>query len=616
MVARRSKLETLLPVVAAAVCLAAPARAQEPQEPVPEPIRRRIDSILEATGVAGAAVAVVRRDGATWAGGVGRADPTSGRPVDAGTLFRVGSITKSFLSLGVMRLVEQGRLRLEDRVSDLAPELDIDNRWQRSHPVRVEHLLEHTAGFDEMRFNEIFAADGREDRSLREVLAVNPRSRRTRWPPGSRWAYSQPGYTVAAYLVEKVSGMPFERYLDEQVFRPLGIQAALRLDAGARARLAAGHARGRPVPYQALLHRPAANLMISAAGMGRLLAMMLGRGELDGRRFLSEASVARIERSGTLPYGPESVAYGLGNWGDVSQPVPMRGHGGWLPGYQAVYRYSPQRGFGFVLLVNDSDSRAPGAINRLLMQHLLDGRRPPAPPAWRPPPGELARYLGSYRMAAPEVEFMRWRSDLYGGVAVRQQGDGLVVDWRGESSIPLVPTGPGRFRLPRECASSVEFVRGQDGGLAVAIHGRYFERQNAAWAAARRWGLELALFLLASTAVVPVLLLLAGRRREELGLSLLPFVAALCLVGAWWAFDGAAEAGTLGERNRATLTVWGLSWSFALAAHLAFHRALMRLRAPAGLWARGYQLTTAVAACAVALYLAAYGLVGVRTWTW
>jgi CubicO group peptidase (beta-lactamase class C family)/nucleotide-binding universal stress UspA family protein len=579
MVVRRSKLGVSLLVVAAGACLAAPARAQVGE--LPEPLRRRIGSILEATGAAGAAVAVIRRDGVSFVGGVGRADPAAGRPIDAGTLFRVGSITKSFIALGVMRLVEQGRLSLEDRVADLAPELDIENRWQRTDPVRVAHLLEHTAGFDEMRFNEIFAADGREDRSLREVLAVNPRSRRTRWRPGTRFAYSQPGYTVAAYLIEKVSGLPYERFLDEQVFRPLGIAgAALRFEADARARLAIGHHRGQPRAYQAVLHRPAANLMISAAGLGRLLAMMLGRGELDGTRFLGPASIARIERSGTLPYGPAEIAYGLANWGDVSQPFPMRGHGGWMPGYTSIYRYSPAQGFGYAVLVNDSRSRAPGAISRVLMEHLLDGRRPPAPPKWQPPPGALARHVGWYRMAAPEIEFMRWQSDLYGGASVREEDGRLVVAWRGGPPVPLIPTGPGRFRLPRESGSSVEFVRGEDGRPALSIHGRYFEKESATWAAARRWGLELALFLLASTAIVPLLLLLAGPRRAELGLTLGPFVAGACLVGTWWAFDGAAEAGDLGHRNAATLAVWALSWAFALAAHLSFHRALAGLRSP------------------------------------
>ena len=145
---------------------------------------------------AGLAVALMDTRGTIWTEGFGRAGP-DGRPMSADTLFRVGSLTKPFVALGIMRLVEQGRLRLEDPVSALAPEIAVANPWDRTDPIRVAHLLEHTAGFDEMRFNEIFDPDGSQDRPLREVLAVNPRSRVARWRPGTRFAYSQPGYTLA-----------------------------------------------------------------------------------------------------------------------------------------------------------------------------------------------------------------------------------------------------------------------------------------------------------------------------------------------------------------------------------------------------------------------------------
>jgi CubicO group peptidase (beta-lactamase class C family) len=116
-------------------------------------LRARIREIVGRNRAPGAAVALVGPRGELLIEGFGQAG--EGRAMDGDSLFRVGSITKSFISLAVMRLVEQGKLRLEDRVQALAPELDIRNPFERTHPLRVAHLLEHTSGFDEMRFNEI-----------------------------------------------------------------------------------------------------------------------------------------------------------------------------------------------------------------------------------------------------------------------------------------------------------------------------------------------------------------------------------------------------------------------------------------------------------------------------
>ncbi|HXU80960.1 MAG TPA: serine hydrolase domain-containing protein, partial [Polyangia bacterium] len=226
------------------------ALPEGPEAPTPgdlEALRARLREVVGKNRAPGAAVALVGPRGELLIEGFGRAG--AGRPMDADALFRVGSITKSFISLAVMRLVQLGKLRLDDRVLTLAPELGVKNPYERTHPLQVTHLLEHTSGFDEMRFNEIFDGPDGDDRPLREVLAVNPRSRVSRWEPGTRFSYSQPGYTTAAYLVEKVSGMPYARFLEEEVFRPLGIQASVRLTDEARRHLAEGHDRGRLQPY-------------------------------------------------------------------------------------------------------------------------------------------------------------------------------------------------------------------------------------------------------------------------------------------------------------------------------------------------------------------------------
>ena len=103
-------------------------------------------------------------------------DKLSERPVTEGTLFRIGSISKSFVALSAMMLVEEGRLDLQAPLRELAPEIEFTNRWEKTHPVRMVHLMEHTTGWDDLALRE-YAQNIYPPISLREGLAFDPRSR-------------------------------------------------------------------------------------------------------------------------------------------------------------------------------------------------------------------------------------------------------------------------------------------------------------------------------------------------------------------------------------------------------------------------------------------------------
>ena len=169
-------------------------------------------------------VAIVRRDGQDWVAGLGKADVADDRAATAETRFRIGSTSKGFVSLAVLMLVEQGKLSLEDSVHKLAPEVWFENRWEASDPVRIVHLLEHTTGWDDLHLRE-YAKDST-TMSLLEAFDYDHHSRISRWPPGTRMAYCNSGPSVAAYIVEKVTGKRFEDYVRENLFVPIGMQTA------------------------------------------------------------------------------------------------------------------------------------------------------------------------------------------------------------------------------------------------------------------------------------------------------------------------------------------------------------------------------------------------------
>src|SRR5215469_14123347 len=135
----------------------AAASAADKKEPAPrtlDELQTAIGKILTATHTPGAGLAIVTRDRILLEGGIGKADLATGRAPTADTLFRIGSVSKAFASLSILKLAEQGRLNLNDPVRKYAPEVVYQNPWESTDPIRIVHLLEHTTGWDDIHLAE------------------------------------------------------------------------------------------------------------------------------------------------------------------------------------------------------------------------------------------------------------------------------------------------------------------------------------------------------------------------------------------------------------------------------------------------------------------------------
>ncbi|MEP2653120.1 MAG: serine hydrolase domain-containing protein, partial [Paraglaciecola sp.] len=137
------------------------------------------------------------------------------------TQYRIASISKMIVSIAVMQLVESGELSLDDKIADILPDLTFSNRWSKTHPLQLAHILESTTGWDGISLKE-FAYDNNPPLDLKTSLAINPNSRESRWPPGTRHAYNNSAATVAALIVENITGKSFFSYAEQHIFRPLG----------------------------------------------------------------------------------------------------------------------------------------------------------------------------------------------------------------------------------------------------------------------------------------------------------------------------------------------------------------------------------------------------------
>src|SRR5580692_6296430 len=144
-----------------------PGAAQQKNEQVHpktlEELQKAMKEVLDKEHVPGAGVALVANGEVLWCGGIGEADVAAKRAVECDTEFRVGSISKTFVALALLKLQEEGKINLYARLQDVAPEVPVNNRWESTNPVRVVNLLEHTAGFDDMEFCEVYNLRDRYD---------------------------------------------------------------------------------------------------------------------------------------------------------------------------------------------------------------------------------------------------------------------------------------------------------------------------------------------------------------------------------------------------------------------------------------------------------------------
>jgi CubicO group peptidase (beta-lactamase class C family) len=205
---------------------AAPLRAQEPAPPPAWPeFVRAFDAYVEAGGIVGAS-ALAMRDGEVVARrDVGFADRERGRAVDDRTIFHYGSITKTLTAVAVLQLRDHGLLSLDDPVTRWVPELRaISDPYGTPDAITLRMLLSHTAGLQNPTWpwDEGEPWEPFEPTEWEQLVAMMP-YQRLLFEPGTRYSYSNPAFIYLARVVEKITGDPWEAYVQKNIFAPLGI---------------------------------------------------------------------------------------------------------------------------------------------------------------------------------------------------------------------------------------------------------------------------------------------------------------------------------------------------------------------------------------------------------
>jgi CubicO group peptidase (beta-lactamase class C family) len=604
---------------------------EKPVPRTPEELEQRVRDVLVRTKTPGAGVALVSRDEVFWVAGLGEADRAAGKPVTPETLFRTGSITKSFVALAVLKLQEEGKLGLEDRLRDRAPEIVFTNPWEDSDPVRLVHLLEHTSGLSDLTLSE----HAHEDPAitLRDALAFRPQARVVRNKPGRYVAYSNVGPAMAAYAVEKATGQRFEDYVQEEFFTPLGMDSASFFrTARVQRDLAKSYRKDgtTEIPFIHMLTRPSGSVSATPRDVGRLVQLLLNRGKGPGGRLLRPESVARMETP-TTTYAARHglrVGDGLGNYTTIGQGFLFHGHDGAVDGFLSSYGYAPEHGRGYFYSINACNTEAFGDIGHLIRAYLARDWKKSEPPSAAVAPERLQALAGYYEpVSLPNLALIRCVARLLGVVRVSaREGRLRVAELSGRAG-DLIPVDAHTFRGEDEPVATAVFFEDDEGGRVLEGVGGLVRRRFRPVPTWRVWAegsaAVVCLVLMCSAVLfalvwVPRRLLGKLRGAGPLSVRFLPLVAVLCLIGVFLLPGLPGEAARFiehfGKPTPRSIGLCVLTWLFALSAVAGLIQSLRgpRLGVRRAVWV--HALLVSAANVLVAAYLAYWGVIGLRTW--
>jgi uncharacterized protein YbbC (DUF1343 family) len=313
-----------------------PAPAAQPSLQIPA-IDELVATALAEKKMPGCVIVIGRHDRVLFHHAYGqRALLPQPLPMTEDTIFDIASLTKSVVTATlIQKLIEQGKLRLDDRVSKYVPEFGVNGKSE----ISVRQLLLHTSGLPIVNPLRDYAGGAAE--GLQRVFA-----QRLEAPPGQRYTYSDLGYITLGVLIERISGERLDQLARREIFQPLGMHETGYLPPEHElARIAPTEiAVERPVPLiHGVVHDPRAWLLGGVAGnagvfataddVGRYARMLLGEGQLDGVRILSRASVQEMTRPELLPGAVRSAGWDVAS--SYSKPrgryfsARAFGHGGY-----------------------------------------------------------------------------------------------------------------------------------------------------------------------------------------------------------------------------------------------------------------------------------------------
>ncbi len=359
----------LLTALSPVLFLLATVLGQAPTPLTAEQVEAIAQRAFEAFAPKGVAIAVVQ-DGAVLVE-IGRGERATGAPMTPTSLCNIASCSKAFTAAAIALLVQEGKLQWDDLVQQHVPEFQLADPWISAH-MTVRDLLCHRCGLVTFAGDLLWYDSDHDDAEVMRRMRKLPLVNRFR----EQYGYQNLMYLVAGVVVQRVSGVAWEQFVEQRFLSPLGMSAsrasAQRLPADAEKALP--HIGGEAVPdHEFVACKPAASIYASVHELTNWMRMLLAAGKWNGETLLRDESLRELWRphvstgGGTGPGNGDFRSYGMGWFLSLERGQKLVEHDGGMPGFLSKVSLLPAEKFGFVVLNNANDGVLNEAVKRALL---------------------------------------------------------------------------------------------------------------------------------------------------------------------------------------------------------------------------------------------------------
>jgi CubicO group peptidase (beta-lactamase class C family) len=334
-----------------------------------------INSKMKSFNIPGLSLSIVKNDQIVYLKGYGKAN-VRGKPVTPQTPFNIASVYKSFIGLGVSQLIDAGKIDIDAPVKTYLPWFTLADP-EVAGRITIRHLLSHRSGLSTRSGIIVLYTN---PVSL-EQLVRNIANTQITQPVGSTFQYSNLNYFILAEVIETVSGMPYGRYIETNIFKPLGMQHSYASRSAAKKNsLATGHTAlfGFMLPFFLPEQKAFIHLLISSEDMAHYMVAQLNNGRYGGNSIISGQGMARTHTE-LVPGGHYGMGWAI--WGDSIS------HAGAMQHFRAnVYMRNDDNGdkWGIAVLINSMDLIGSDLMGRVVpygnisldIEQILHGQQP------------------------------------------------------------------------------------------------------------------------------------------------------------------------------------------------------------------------------------------------
>jgi D-alanyl-D-alanine carboxypeptidase len=437
-------------LVGSSLLLALGAVAAPAQQTSRATVTTRIDSLATAfindTHTPAVSVAVLRGSDTLVMKGYGEASVEAHRPATASTVYRIGSITKQFTSAEIMRLIERGKLSLDDPMSKFLPDVPL-----HGHTVTIRQLLNHTSGIHSYTSEPEWQKTWAQDLTPRQIVTFVDKDTFD-FAPGTGWRYNNTGYVLLGMIIEKITGEPYASYLQHDLFTPLGLrQTSYCPSRPTDPSFADGYSSAggtvKPAEFLSMTHPFSAGALCST-----VRDLVIWQRALVGGRVVNAKSYALMTTADTLNNG-KRLNYGFGLVPGMLGTHKSVGHGGGVNGFTTSSIFFPDDTVNVVVFSNSDRGPDPLALNIARAVFGMPLAAAPKPLVAVPlPDADRDRLPGIYDLVAPGGEKFVIHIMVENGQMMMQ------AEGQGQGKFPLVYLGNMQFGARIDPSMRVTFI--------------------------------------------------------------------------------------------------------------------------------------------------------------